>query len=93
MRDLKKLTSLFLAIALVVALSIPVWAAESGKVNLNTATAQELVQLKRIGPKYAERIVKYREENGPFKTPEDITKVPGIGTKTLELNKDLLVVE
>jgi len=90
---LKKMFLLGMVVALVMALTVPAWAAESGKINLNTATAKELSQLKRIGPKYAERIVKYREENGPFKTTEEIVNVPGIGTKTWKLNKDLIVVE
>ena len=64
-----------------------------GKINLNTATVKELAQLNRIGMKYAERIVKYREDNGLFKTTEELIKVPGIGVKTLELNKDRILVE
>ena len=68
-------------------------ALESGKININTATVNELVELKRIGPKYAEKIVKYREANGPFQTAEDIMKVPGIGQKTWEMNKDRIVID
>jgi len=49
--------------------------------------------LKRIGPKYATRIIEFRETNGPFKVPEDIMKVKGIGQKTREENKDRIVVE
>ena len=93
MKKIRKRISLCLVLAMVVVLSAPVWAQEAGKVNLNTATVDELVQLKRIGLKYAERIIKFREENGPFKAPEDIVKVPGIGTKTWEMNKDRIVVE
>lgn len=69
-----------------------VWAEEAQEININTATAKELVKLKRIGPKYAERIIEYRENN-PFEKPEDITKVTGIGQKTYEANKDVIVVE
>lgn len=43
-------------------------AADGDKININTATAEELTQLKRIGPKYAEKIIRYREANGPFST-------------------------
>lgn len=93
MKKLKQLSVLCLAVAIVMFLSAPVLYAEPGKINLNTATVKELTQLKRIGTKYAERIVQFREENGPFKTPEDILKVPGIGTKTFELNKERIVVE
>ncbi len=57
---------------------------DSLKLNVNTATATELEQLPRIGPVLAERIVEYRQEKGPFQKVEDLTKVKGIGEKTLE---------
>ncbi len=63
-----------------------------GKVNINTATAEELETLPGIGPAYAERIVRYREEFGPFKTIEDIKEVRGIGDATFEEIKDLITV-
>ena len=69
------------------------WAAETGEININTASIDELAQLKRIGLKYAERIVEYREKNGPFQRPEEIMLVKGIGTKTWELNKEQIIVE
>lgn len=62
------------------------------KVNINTAPVEQLIQLDRIGMKYAERIVEYREKVGPFLTPEDIMKVKGIGEKTWEANKDKISV-
>ena len=62
-------------------------------ININTATIEELVQLDRVGPKYAERIVAFREQNGPFEAPEDIMQVAGIGPKTFEANKDRIVVK
>ncbi len=68
-------------------------AADAPKININAATVEELTQLKRIGPKYAEKIVAFREANGPFKTPEELVNVQGIGEKTLEVNKDLIVVK
>jgi competence protein ComEA len=63
------------------------------KVNINKATVDELCVLKRIGPSYAQRIVDYREQNGPFEKPEDIMKVRGIGLKTFEANKDMMTCE
>jgi len=73
---------------------VPVAMADDGdKININTATMEQLTKLKRIGPKYAERIIRYREANGPFKTVQDITKVKGIGSKTLEENIDVMTVE
>ena len=53
-------------------------------VRINTATVDELCALKGVGPKLAEKIVGVRESRGPFKTPSDLKKVPGIGEKKLE---------
>lgn len=68
-------------------------AADTPTVNINAASVEELTQLKRIGPKYAEKIVAFREANGPFKSAEELVNVPGIGQKTLEVNAGLIVVE
>lgn len=51
----------------------------SAPLDLNTATAEELDMLPEIGPVLAERIVAWREEQGPFRTPEDVLAVPGVG--------------
>lgn len=66
--------------------------AVGAKVNINTATVAELETLPRIGPTTAQRIVDYREANGPFETIEDIQNVPGIGPTTFEGIKDLITV-
>ena len=63
------------------------------KVNINTASALELIQIKNIGPVTAGRIINYREEYGPFRDPEDIKKVKGIGDKTYERLKKQIVTE
>ena len=70
-----------------------VMAQEQVKININKASVDELSTLKRIGPSYAQRIVDYREQNGPFEKPEDIMKVKGIGLKTFEANKEIIVCE
>lgn len=93
MQQTKKLLFLCIAVALVMVLSGPLWAEDAGKINLNKATVEELIQLKGIGQKYAERIVEFREKNGLFKKAEDIMNVPGIGPKIFDSNKDLIVVE
>ena len=72
---------------------ISVYAEDAAKININKASAEELTQLKGIGPSLAAKIVDYRDKNGPFKSPEDITKISGIGPKTYETNKDLIAIE
>jgi comEA protein len=62
-------------------------------VNINTASKRELMLLPRIGPKTAEKIIAYRDSNGPFQTKEEIMKVKGIGEKTFEKFKEMIVVQ
>lgn len=57
---------------------------DSGVIYVNTATAEELERLPRIGPALAERIIAYREANGPFEALEDLGNVSGIGPAILE---------
>lgn len=66
---------------------------ETIAVNINTASVEELTKLKGIGPKYAQRIIDYREKVAPFSLPEDIMKVEGIGLKIFEANKELIAVK
>lgn len=63
------------------------------RVNINTADASELQTLPGIGQVRAEQIVADREANGPFRIPEDITRVSGIGQGTLEQILDYITVE
>jgi competence protein ComEA len=72
--------------------AINAMAGESQKININTASIEELTQLKGIGPNHAAKIIAFREKNGPFKIPEDLVQVPGVGLKTFEKNKDVIVV-
>lgn len=66
--------------------------AVAGKVNINTADAVALEALPGIGPALAQRIVAYREANGPFTAVEDLLNVPGIGEKKLAQFRDYIVV-
>ena len=54
------------------------------KININTASQKELETLSRVGPKTAQNIINYRNENGDFKTIHDIVNVPRIGEKTFQ---------
>jgi competence protein ComEA len=67
-------------------------AASDGKVDINTASVEELAQLKGVGKALGNRIIDYRKANGPFQKPEDITKVKGIGPAILEKNKEKIKV-
>ena len=63
------------------------------KVNINTASAEELDTLPGIGAQRAADIIADREANGPFRIPEDLTRVPGIGEGILEGLMDYITVE
>jgi competence protein ComEA len=62
------------------------------KININTASAEELDKLPEIGPVKAQAIVDYRNANGKFASPEDIMKVSGIKEGTFAKIKDYIVV-
>lgn len=64
-----------------------------GLIRINTATLEELDSLPGIGPAIAQRIIDYRENNGGFKTIEEISEVSGIGEATFAKIKDLITVE
>jgi len=64
----------------------------SDKININTASAEELDQLPNIGPARAADIIAYREQNGGFKNIEELKNIKGIGDKYFEELKDLVTV-
>ena len=68
-------------------------ASKEGKVNINTATVEELKTLKGVGEKKAEAIIEYRKKNGSFKTKEDLMKVRGIGKKLFESFQERIVTQ
>ena len=63
------------------------------RVNINTATVEELKTLKGVGEKKAEAIIEYRKKNGSFKTKEDLMKVRGIGKKLFESFQERIVTQ
>jgi competence protein ComEA len=81
---------IFVLMSLIVATGV--YAGDVEKININTATVEQLTQLKGIGASHAAGIIAYREKNGPFQKPEDLMQVPRIGRKTFEKNEALIVV-
>ncbi|MBR1647364.1 MAG: helix-hairpin-helix domain-containing protein [Selenomonadaceae bacterium] len=65
---------------------------DGDKVNINTADAEKLTTLKGIGPATAQKIIDYREQNGAFKTIDEIKNVRGIGEKKFDAIKDKITV-
>lgn len=92
MKSMHRLTGI-LALAGLLLTALPSLAAEGRRVvNINAADASQLALLPRVGPSVAQRIVAFRKENGPFKSPEDLMLVQGIGEKTYQLLKPYLAV-
>ncbi len=73
-------------------LKTSVLGSQTGLINLNTATVEELDKLPGIGPALAGRIIDYRTENNRFVSIEEIKLVSGIGDKVYENIKDLIMV-
>ena len=71
---------------------LPQLSASAGtkRININTASQEELVSLPGIGEVIAKRIIEHRETHGPFRRPEDLLEVKGIGPKKLEKIRDLI---
>ena len=88
---MKSLKTLFSSLVLSVLLAGTALAGES--VNINTADAATIDRvLVNVGPAKAQAIVDYRKANGAFKSPEQLAMVKGIGLKTVEKNRDRIVV-
>jgi competence protein ComEA len=93
MFKLKKAMVLLVAVGFILGFCANVPAADdNGKININTATVEELAQLKGVGEKTAEKIIQFREEHGLFKNVADLEQVKGIGPKILADNLDKLTI-
>jgi competence protein ComEA len=76
----------------IVVLDVSQLSDQSGFISLNSASEADLEGLPGIGPSTAQKIVEYRTEIGSFSSIEQITEVPGIGTKLLERIRDQLTL-
>jgi len=87
-----KIKSIIMAIlvASVLLMASPVLAGD--KINVNTATVEQLQSVKGIGPKTAQAIVAYRSDHGDFKSVDELEDVKGIGEKKLDKIDDHLTV-
>ena len=73
-------------------ISVFAWAAEP--VNINTASAEEISEnLKGIGPSKAQAIVAYREANGAFDHVDELVNVKGIGVRTVDQNRGMILLQ
>ena len=78
---------------LILLLALPCYLSAADKININTASKEVLMsEIKGVGEKRAEAIIAYREQNGPFKSVDELAKVTGVGQSILDANKDSLSV-
>lgn len=81
------------AVALMISWVVPDLAADLQRVNINKATLEELLSLDGIGQTVGERILAFREANGPFQKPEDLMMVKGVGRGLFDINSDFITVK
>lgn len=91
MRILKKICWSLLITVLLISVNQTALAGKD-KININSATKKELVLLKYVGDKTADKIIEYRKAQ-PFQKIEDLLKIKGIGQKMLDANKDKIIIK
>jgi competence ComEA-like helix-hairpin-helix protein len=92
MRNIKPISiGPFLAVLSVLYLSATLHAAEEKKVDINSASIEELMTLKYVGKTIAQRIIDHRIKLEGFKTPVEIQQIKGFGSKAWEVNKDRII--
>ncbi len=92
MKEVRRVGAIALTVAMLAMIGGAASAAESGLVDINQATIQELESLPQVGPALAKRIVDFRETHGAFKSVDDLLKVQGIGEKILAKLRDRVSV-
>ena len=91
---IRKVTRVFLFLALASLASLAVSDEVEGPVNINSAEASALASgLSGVGEARAQAIVEYREANGDFSSADELAEVSGIGDATVEANRDRIVVD
>jgi comEA protein len=90
---LKRFIAIFAALLVMFAFIVPVFGQDKERVNINKASAQELAKLQKVGPKFAVRIIEYRQKYGPFKLTEELMEIRGIGPHTYDRIKDKITVQ
>ncbi len=93
MEVIRKVYCVLVFVALISFVSGVAVAEDNSKININTATVEELTALKGIGEKKAISIVEHRKEAGQFAAIEDLKDVKGVGDKIFNKIKDQIVVE
>ncbi len=93
MEVIRKVYCVLELVALISFVSGVAVAEDNSKININTATVEELTALKGIGEKKAISIVEHRKEAGQFATIENLKDVKGVGDKIFNKIKDQIVVE
>ena len=93
MMHYKKFIAVLAAMLVLFAFIGPVWGQEVERININKASARELAKLQEVGPKYAVRIIEYRQKYGSFKLTEELLEVPGIGLGTYDKIKDQIIAQ
>ena len=85
---------LILSILLTLLLSLPIISFSAESININTADKETLMSvINGVGEKKAEAIIQFRDENGPFKSIDDLTKIKGIGQGMIDKHEKMLRVE
>lgn len=80
--NVKRTACVFLLVLTLLIGAVPVFAA--GKININTASVEQLVEIKGVGEVLAQRIIEYRQTYGVFKSLDELEQVKGVGRKTLD---------
>ena len=93
MRRYRQFIAVIVALLVIFTSAGPIWGQESERININKASAAELAKLQKLGPKYAVRIVAYRQKYGPFKLTEELMEVRGIGPHTYDRIKDQIIAQ